>query len=372
MISEWQQFQLVAEMCTGTGIAEHVALLNKEKAWSGFIQTAETHRVLPAVAQMLDQEPSGLLPERERKILQNSLLVNVRRNLAITGTALKVSKLMNRAGITPAWIKGTAGLLTNLYPSAGYRQQSDLDLVIREEEQETANRVLRDAGYEYAVESEHEGGFVLQRVTDSEAREQVLLRYNRHHHFPPFLRAGDGFSLELHRHPLPSRWQQKLTLNEFYSRLCEHEQHGAKFFIPGPEMGIILAIMTRFASDGLSSAFEFPLPQACDCMYHFKRAENLAKPLDFEYIHRVCGAYFPLFLGLMDSLLGINACATQGQTADPSRFLKLMELKLRSPFIAGVINTQGRIRHVCSVAVDDPGKLGRWARSLRFDGYFHA
>ncbi|MCZ6828288.1 MAG: nucleotidyltransferase family protein [Gammaproteobacteria bacterium] len=361
MISEWQQFRMLAEVFGGTRLIENVALLNTRNGWAGFTQTARNHQLLPAIAHTLGQDKAlfGSLPEVQQKLLRRSLLANVRRNLAITGTALKVSKLMNRAGITPAWIKGTAGLLTDLYPSAGYRQQADIDLVIREEEQETANRVLLDAGYEYAIENEVGGVPVLRGIREFEAREQALARYRHHHHYPPMLRAGDGFSLELHRHPLPRRWQQKLTLDEFYSRLCEHQRNGARFFTPGSEMGIILAIMTRFASDGLGAVFDFPLPQAGDCIRHFNRTSSATRPLDREYIQRKCGNYFPVFVGLMDALLGIKTSASQQHSSDPSRFLKLMQLKLRNPVVARIINTQGRIRHICSVLADDPGKIRR-------------
>ena len=360
-MSAWQHFRLLAEVFGNTRLAENVALLNARDGWAEFTHTASMHQVLPAIAHTLAQNKElwDSLGETRRSLLKQALLENIRRNLAITQTALKVSKLMNQAGIIPAWIKGTAALLTDLNPSAGYRQQADIDLVVREEEQEPASRVLLDAGYEYALESRVDGVHKLTCVKNVEEREQALARYRHHHHFPPMLQAGEGTSLELHRHPLPSRWHKQVPLHEFCSQLGEHERSGARFFTPGPEMGIILAILTRFASDGLGAAFEFPLPQAGDCICQIKRASHTGKSLDSEYIQRLCGNYFPVFLGLMDSLLGIKTSAVLQQSSDPSRFLKMMELKLRNPIVGRLINIQGRIRHICSVLADDPGKLRR-------------
>jgi hypothetical protein len=361
MLSEWQQFRLVAEMCAGTGLANHVARLNAERGWAAFCTQAGQLDALPTVAHALDQEQAlfALLPDSQKKILQQSLLTNVRRNLSIVGAALKVSRLMNRAGIIPAWFKGTGGQLTGLYPGMGYRYQADIDLLVREEERDTANRVLLDAGYLYAVETTVDGERVLRGTADAAVREGLLARYRHHHHYPPMLRPGDGYSLELHRHPLDRHLQARLSLESVYSHLVRRERNGAVFLTPDPELGITLAILTRFVSDGLCAAFDFPLAQAGDCACQLARAEADNTSLDYDFIQQACGKYFPVFLGLMERLQGFESEALSGRAGDPTRFIRMMSLKASHPLAARAINTQGRLRHIARVLAHDPGRLSR-------------
>ena len=121
----------------------------------------------------------------------------------------------------------------------------------------------------------------------------------------------------------------------------------------------MLAILGRFASDGLAAAYEFPLPQAGDCLCQMQAAAIQTRALDSDWIHDKCGGYFPLFIGLLGSLLGQDTEPLLPDVRAPARYLKLMELKQNHPVTRKLIDAQARFRHVCSILADDPAKIRR-------------
>jgi hypothetical protein len=361
--NHWTVYQNLARLLAGSDLQNSANQLKQSDAWDDLIAMAEQEDVLPAIGHNLASE-SGLLQElpiylEER--CRKALLENVRRNFALTNTAIKISRLLNEVDIEPAWIKGMSGLLTDLYPSSGYRQLVDIDLVVKEEEQQATIRALLAAGYKFSREVVRGDECVLEPATDSTDSAQLVHRYDQHHHFPPLLLSGEGVNVEVHKHPLARRWQKRISLEDFFSHTSSRCIRGANMRIPSPTMAITLAIMSRFASDGMASRYGFPLPQAADAQLLLQ--SQALEDIDRDYLRYACGHHFPLFMGLLNSLLGCKPWHDYGISAGASRFLRIMQIKSRHPGAARTIEAQGRLRHIGSVLREDPGKvLRRWQK----------
>jgi hypothetical protein len=346
------------DLCRLLNPAAGSALMGDQRRldWPAIAELSREYEVDTALGHMLEQYHGQLdVPSSVRKSLQAALRVNVVRNLSIQATAIKISRALNDAAITPVFFKGTAGLLTGLHPSAGFRRQMDIDLMVAPEQEIQALEILLALGYQFCESIRTDSGVELRGTGKPDRQRALLHQFRHHHHYPPLHCAGQGFSLELHRHPLPKRWQHRLDRPRIHQLLQPGRSHGTRFMTPGPELAIVIAILGKFVSDGGHSRYQLPLPQALDCR---AQIEVGAAALDVKLIEALCGSHYRVFRQLLDQLALAPAVAPQ---LDPAtrRFLFVMDLKHQRPDLAALIERIGYRRQQLLNLLQDPGKLLR-------------
>jgi hypothetical protein len=357
-MNRWQLYQLLCALLGEHDVPAQLQRLTRLDLCRDLLELAEAQAVLPALAHTMtqDADQGQMLPAPWRDSLHKSLLDNVRRNLGVSKTALEAARILNAAGTVPMFFKGSAGLLDKLYPSIGYRILQDIDLLVPKQDIARASEALLAGGFDFC-RIDYANRAALRPVETRRERHALQEQYRHHHHLPPLLKRGDGACLELHHHPLPRRWHGRLGLDEILSRAETRDYHGARFLVPDPELAIVLAILSRFASDGLYARYDFPLPQAGDVICQHRRAAGLGAALDGDFIRRKCGRHFPVFAGLLKRLVHHDITDAAASRSQFSLYLGLMRLKANSPSTARALDLQGRIRHVCQVLANDPAKL---------------
>ena len=329
---------------------------NRRLDWDAIAALSREYDVDPALGHVLQQEPLCMaVPGSTLQPLRAALRDNVVRNLGIKAAAIKVSRALNSAAITPVFFKGTAGLLTQLHPSTGFRRQLDIDLMVAPDQESKTLEILQTQGYKFCESVATDKGIELHGTSNPERRRALLRQFQHHHHYPPLHCAGQSFSLELHRQPLPRRWQHRLSREKIESLLLPHNIHGARFTVPTPELAIVIAILGKFASDGGRSRYHFPLPQALDCRAQLDAG---GAALDVTLMESLGGSHYRIFKQLLDQLLAPATAVSQPDNAT-RRFLFVMDLKHRRPSLAALIDRVGYRQQQILNLLQDPGKLLR-------------
>jgi hypothetical protein len=117
--------------------------------WDGFVWMASNHLVLPGVfVRFRDRGILPLLPVDLREHLETVYRLNLRRNLAILEQTRRLNREFAASRVTPIYLKGVGNLLDHLYPDAGERISTDIDLLVSDDSFVPAARSLEASGYE--------------------------------------------------------------------------------------------------------------------------------------------------------------------------------------------------------------------------------
>jgi hypothetical protein len=176
--------------------------LDDDRAWSGLVERAVRHRLGPlvfatlrAVSEAGVVRPPDAVLTRLRAIYERHAARAVRR-VALLG---ELGPMLERAGIPIIVLKGAA-LGPGLYGDPALRTMGDVDLLVRRDRQEAAERVLLALGY----------------VPDVSWRSAAWYRAH-HHHLAP-LRSPDGsLAIELH-HTIVERGDVQVPVDELWAR----------------------------------------------------------------------------------------------------------------------------------------------------------
>lgn len=113
--------------------------------WDLARELALKHCVRPAVYQRLSQVRPPEVPAKWLDELGGVFRANFTRNLYLTGELLKILNRFAAAGVPAIAYKGP--VLASYYPNPAWREFGDLDLLVRREHIEGADRLLRADGF---------------------------------------------------------------------------------------------------------------------------------------------------------------------------------------------------------------------------------
>ncbi len=166
--------------------------------WEEFVWTGSSHFVLPAVYSAFQR--NGILPLIPADLtehLRRIYMLNAERNRQIREQCRHLDALLSPAGIHPLFFKGAALLLSGLFPDEGDRLMEDIDILLPEEEIDTALDLLLKGGYLAHPEEEAKDGI-----------------YIHHHHLPPIYHPSQVATLEIHRLPVHEGYGSLITAGE--------------------------------------------------------------------------------------------------------------------------------------------------------------
>lgn len=310
--------------------------------------------VLPALAARGNEQQVDwqLLGDSSADTIRQSLRDNTLRNMTISAQALKLTRQLNRAGITPMLLKGTARLLQTTGADIGFRKQADIDLLVRPEELEAAGNVLLADGYRFRLQS-RDSSVAPETLTDS--RRAIALSA-AHHHLPPLFKTGYAASVELHRHHLPKRFQRDNPLPPLFNSAQACERQGAVFLVPATEQQLIHLVLGKLVHDGHLARRSFPVREACDFMKLLQPGGN---PLDLPFIEQHCGPGFGLFLSLVSELMVFQSPLTVavGSREAAANFIRMLHRRFDSLLVRTLLDTRARIEHLARELAYSPGKL---------------
>jgi len=149
------------------------------------IECANRHFVVTNLYAQLQQH--GLLahlPTDLLDYLQTLHALQTERNQRLAQQARFIVRLFNEAGLTPLLMKGGDTLFYALYPSAGARFMSDLDILMPPDTVPIGQQLLAQHGYAIPEKYQH-----IHQGIDP-------------HHALPLYKSGDDCAIELHYKPL--------------------------------------------------------------------------------------------------------------------------------------------------------------------------
>jgi hypothetical protein len=159
--------QLIALLCA-VGQRRHraeaeIAARLAESDPTRLIFHASAHGILPLVAhRILEGTAAASLPPSFRAQLERDRDDALRHGLALEGFAATLADRLEDGGIPALLVKGP-GLARQLYGEPGLRSATDVDVLLRKEDLQTAGTVTAGLGYRPAVEWIYDGLPLLHR-----------------------------------------------------------------------------------------------------------------------------------------------------------------------------------------------------------------
>lgn len=206
-----------------TARRELISLLGSaDRAWPQVVSLGGAQLVTPALwLAFRSQTLSNALPQDARQYLKAVYEMNVERNAAMIGQLDEAIAALNRCGLRPMLLKGSAYLKLGTHGDLGARVTSDLDLLVPAESITVVSSLLEQMDYRPA---------------------DVRLRPS-HHHAVPLIRDGSPAAIELHSDVMP-RWGRQLvpTQSMWQTRVDLEE---GRFSVPSGTF----AVLHRFAHD---------------------------------------------------------------------------------------------------------------------------
>ena len=144
-------------------------------------QIAQAHFVDTSLAPAIERHEvlRSSLPEDLVLFFGEMHAGNTRRNAALKAQLTEIGAEFGAANVKAVALKGAAELLAPLWPNAGSRYLSDLDILVAEEDLAVAIEVLNDLG------------------ATPEAAE--MIDWDVHHHITPYVRDDWSAQVELHK-----------------------------------------------------------------------------------------------------------------------------------------------------------------------------
>ena len=122
------------------------AVLNSGLDWTYIIETALQHGIAPLLYYNLSELADERVPEKVVEYLRKLYNGNVARNILVYDALSKVLKAFKDAGIEVIVLKGAA-LAETIYHDIGLRPFSDVDILVRERDLQSAKKQLPGLGY---------------------------------------------------------------------------------------------------------------------------------------------------------------------------------------------------------------------------------
>lgn len=115
--------------------------------WKHLLELADRHRVAPLLLHHLKKYPAGMIdPELMSGLIQRQEAVT-RQNMLSVAVLTRIAKLFEEQKIDFLLLKGlSVGM--RYYPNPNLRHSRDLDLLIRPEQFELAEKLLKEMGFE--------------------------------------------------------------------------------------------------------------------------------------------------------------------------------------------------------------------------------
>lgn len=358
MHSNWTLFKSLCRVIGGQD-SNALAQAQERGLLTQLVAMASQQDVLPALAMRIDEdiEITEALDEPERGLLQQALQGNTRRNMQTVMQALKLTRVLNGAGITPTFLKGTAQLLTVNETRLGFRKQLDIDLVVAPPELYAACAALLEAGYGFYREA---------KSADSEPVvfhdvKQALRESAAHHHVTPLVIDGYASCVEVHRHFLARQFHRKIPLQDLLSTARQHQNYGATFRVPSAEYQNIHIVLGKMVYDGHLARRSFPIREACD---YIELMESEKGEIDRGLVTQHCGENYATFSQLVRELMAYRNKEEIDTSSTISRRLQLMEKRYNSGTIAKLLDAHARVLYLGKEMLYSPAKITAYTQRL--------
>lgn len=185
---------------------------------------SSTSTLTPGIWPAVRPEERDLLG-LNRDVFEAAHVLNAMRNDLIHQQVIYVCRTLNAVGVVPVIMKGACHILNGLWPTAGARLVSDVDLVVPSHQLRRADEALRSA----------EGSL------DSEAASFPIWKI--HQHLPPIMNRQWVARVEIHLRVLRPQHNAVLTAEEIIDRKVLTTCGGVMLSYPCPMDQTLIAML---------------------------------------------------------------------------------------------------------------------------------
>jgi len=157
------------------------SLMQLKMDWERILASARRHGLAPLLYTHLQSICAGEIPESILSKLGRQFIFNAARNHSMTAELVRILALFEEHGIPALPYKGPL-LAESIYGDVALRQFEDLDILVPESKVSEAEILLRQQGYQMALE----------------LPQDRMPAYCRMKHEIPYLHPGKSISIELH------------------------------------------------------------------------------------------------------------------------------------------------------------------------------
>ena len=157
------------------------SLMQLEMDWKRLLAAARRHGLVPLLYTHLQSACAEEMPESILLKLGRQFMLNAARNLSMTAELVRILALFEDHGIPALPYKGPL-LAESIYGDVALRQFEDLDILVPESKVAEAETLLRQQGYQVALE----------------LPQDRMAAYCRMKHEIPYLHPGKSILIELH------------------------------------------------------------------------------------------------------------------------------------------------------------------------------
>jgi hypothetical protein len=159
-------------------------------SWESAVFAASNQYVL--TSWFIQMHKTGLLEKMPVELVQHIEEItnlNRERNRQILNQTIKISTLLNKHGIAPVFLKGTAHLLLGLYSDPAERMIGDIDILVNDNELIKAAELIKTFGFQ-----PHE--------------EYIAALHYEMKHYPAMVNSDYPAAVEIHREILNSPYEK--------------------------------------------------------------------------------------------------------------------------------------------------------------------
>lgn len=167
----------------------HSTVVSRRLDWPTILAIADSQKIAPALwIALKSRKLIEYLPVEVRGLLFKAYLINVLINRDFKEQAIGAARQLNRIGVEPILLKGSASLFIKTFDDPGSRVMVDLDILVPKKAAQECWNALCALGYLPTEDNLHS-------YIDYEGQ---------HHHLKPLYHPGNHGTIEIHRDALPN------------------------------------------------------------------------------------------------------------------------------------------------------------------------
>ena len=191
-----------------------LAIKSSDFSWENVVYAASNQYVL--TAWFIQMQKAGLLEEMLDELLhhiEEITNLNRERNRLILNQVVKISALLNKHGIAPIFLKGTAHLLLGLYSDPAERMIGDIDILVNDNELIAAAELIKTLGFQ-----PHE--------------KYIAALHYEMKHYPSMVNSDYPAAVEIHREILNSPYEKNFRAENII--ISKQQVNGFEgIYVPG-------------------------------------------------------------------------------------------------------------------------------------------
>ncbi len=238
--------------------------------WEQVLRLSSAHLAAPQLRWALREQ--GLFSELQADMadyLDAVYALNLERNRQCEDQLAQLVALLNRIGVQPVLLKGAAAIVSGLYPTAGERMISDLDILIPAARLPAILEVLAGVGYQALLP-------VGMRVPNP-------VNFRTHHHYPCVRSPAWPSWVELHVQPVRLSMVKFLSSDELFRDATPWSWRGGDCWLPSATHFVLHNLVHGFLVNVKSALERMSLRQ----LFEFVLAsQTWAERIDWEAITR--------------------------------------------------------------------------------------